>query len=345
MESILQQGKANILLDGQFGSTGKGSFAAFIATKEHIDIAVSNAAPNAGHTAIVGSKTIITKHLPISGVINNIPIYLNAGARINPRILLEECTKYNVDKSLITIHPRACVIDESCIAAEKDPNSSETKIASTQSGVGEASTQKIHRYPNAVAENSDILKSNFNIAKIDLNSEIISGKTILIEMPQGYDLGINEGFSYPYCTSHSITVPQALADANVHPNNFGNAILTMRTHPIRVGNLIDENNIEIGNSGPFYPDSEELSWADLNLKQEYTTNTKRIRRIATFSYQQYKRVTAEVLPTTIFLNFANYCSEKYLDNLVQNMLNIYKPEQLYLGYGPAITDIKLLEKP
>lgn len=340
---ILKQGKANILLDGQFGSTGKGSFAAFIATQEHIDIAVSNAAPNSGHTAITDDRHIISKHLPISGIINNIPIYLNAGARINPIILLEECSKYNVNKSLITIHPRACVIDDSCIDEEKDINSTETKIASTQSGVGAASARKIHRYPNAVAENSDVLKSNFTIAKIDLNHEITNGKTILIEMPQGYDLGINEGLSYPYCTSHSITVPQALADANIHPHNFGNAILTMRTHPIRVGNLVDNDGNEIGNSGPFYPDSTEIPWSKLNQKQEYTTNTNRIRRIATFSFQQYGRVTKEVLPTTIFLNFANYCSEDNLKELVNNMLNIYKPEQIYLGYGPSIADIKLLE--
>lgn len=46
----LAKGRVNILLDGQFGSTGKGLFAEYISKHNRIDIAITNAGPNAGHT-------------------------------------------------------------------------------------------------------------------------------------------------------------------------------------------------------------------------------------------------------------------------------------------------------
>lgn len=345
LPNLLEAGKVSVLCDGQFGSTGKGAFAAFLAQHCPPDIATSNAAPNAGHTAIVGGKTFITKHLPITGVLCKIPIYLNAGARINPDILFEECTKYGVDPRHITIHPRAAVITPDCIAEEQKAASSYAKIASTQSGVGAASARKIMRWPDAVAEACPKLADHFNIGHIDLNAAAESGKTILVEMPQGYGLGINEGFSYPYCTSHSITVPQALADANVHPKYFGKTLMTLRTYPIRVGHLTNTHGKTLGHSGAFYPDSTELTWQQLGQPPEKTTNTQRIRRVATFSFAQYKAVTAQALPETLFLNFANYCTEAALEDLVQNMFKIYRPQHLFLGFGPEVGDIQYYTQP
>ena len=67
----LSSGKFNILIDGQFGSTGKGLLANYIGMFNHIDIAVSNASSNAGHTFYnTDGKKIIVKHLPVSGIIN-----------------------------------------------------------------------------------------------------------------------------------------------------------------------------------------------------------------------------------------------------------------------------------
>ena len=337
---LLPQGKVSVLCDGQFGSTGKGSFAAYIAQHCPPDITTSNAAPNAGHTAVIGGKTIITKHLPIAGVLCGTPIYLNAGARIDPDILLEECAKYGVDRELVTIHPRAAVITPKSRSEEQSNASTYAKVASTQSGAGSALARKVMRHSDAVAENCSKLTAHFKVAKLDLNAEAAAGKTILIEMPQGYGLGINEGLAFPHCTSHSITVPQALADANIHPKHFGQTLMTLRTYPIRVGHLKDNSGNIIGESGAFYPDSTELTWADLNQEPEKTTNTKRVRRVATFSFEQYAEVMAQAMPEVLFLNFANYCKEAELEELVQKMLKIYTPKQLYLGFGPKVTDIQ-----
>ena len=47
----IKNGKASVLVDGQFGSTGKGLLAAYLALQpqNEVDIATTNASANAGH--------------------------------------------------------------------------------------------------------------------------------------------------------------------------------------------------------------------------------------------------------------------------------------------------------
>ena len=98
---MLKPGKLNITIDGQFGSTGKGLLNSYIAAHSTIDVAISNASPNAGHTFDLndgkGKRTCF--HLPVSGVVNsNTIIYLGAGSMIDPELLGWEL-KYFRDSS------------------------------------------------------------------------------------------------------------------------------------------------------------------------------------------------------------------------------------------------------
>jgi adenylosuccinate synthase len=94
---ILDSGKLNILIDGQFRSTGKGLLASYIACTNHIDIAVSNASANAGHTFYYHGDKHIVKQLPVTVVIRDrCLIYLCAGAIIHPPTLLAEIAKFNI---------------------------------------------------------------------------------------------------------------------------------------------------------------------------------------------------------------------------------------------------------
>ena len=129
-----------------------------------------------------------------------------------------------------------------------------------------------------------------------------------MEVPQGFSLSVNHGF-YPYTTSRNVTVAAALNDLGVHPSYLGSVHMSLRTYPIRVGNIVVDGQ-EIGNSGPFYPDSVELQWEDLGQTPERTTVTQRIRRIATFSLIQYKAALRVNKPDFVFLNFANYYKDE-----------------------------------
>lgn len=340
---LLQHGKVNVIIDGQFGSTGKGLWAGYVA--QHAEpgnwLAVTNAAPNAGHTYIspTGEK-FVTKHLPMFGVRNGVPMYLCAGAIINPRVLQEEMDTLGVKEEQILIHPNAAVITEEDIERERHRASTTTNLASTQSGVGMALSRKTMRYPDAIAIKhpwlQKMVKPNFSVSEWLKRGRDYGA---VMEVPQGIGLSLNDTPFYPYCTSRSVNVAQALSDCGVHPSLLGRVHMTLRTYPIRVGNIV-EDNIQLGYSGPFYMDSEEVTWNQLGQEKELTTVTKRVRRIATFSIDQYAKSCELIKPDVIFLNFCNYMKNEELKELITKMRRIYNPGDLYLGWGPKPTDIR-----
>lgn len=324
--------KLNIIIDGQFGSTGKGLLASYVAMINHIDIGITNASANAGHTFYYHNKKYILKQLPTSAIVSDrCTIYLCAGAIINPSTLLKEIAQYNIDMGRIAIHPRCAIITNNDINIELSPGSPATKLASTQSGVGNALARKINR---AATLAKDIPELSNMIKELDIQYLLDSGCTALMEVPQGFDLSLSSGLSYPHCTSREITVSAAMADAQVHPSYLGKVIACLRTYPIRVGNITNLNGVEVGYSGPFYSDSREISWEEIGVEPEYTTVTGRVRRVATFSMLQYKRMLSVIRPDYIFLNFANYLSKKELLELLAKL-----PEVTHLGFGPTHSDI------
>jgi adenylosuccinate synthase len=124
---------------------------------------------------------------------------------------------------------------------------------------------------------------------------------------------------------------KCLSDAQVHPNYLGNVMLTIRTYPIRVGNIYKDDEL-IGYSGPFYPDSKELTWGEIKEPAEKTTVTNRVRRVASFSKLQYERALHYIKPTHVFLNFSNYLKDS---QYVKKLICIFKETKLpdYIGVG------------
>lgn len=313
----LYKGKLNVLIDGQFGSTGKGLFSSFVAKNNTIDIAVSNSSTNAGHTFYFKGRKMVAKQLPVTGICSKAIIYLCAGAIINPEVLLEEIATFNIDVNKLFIHPNATIILPEDIETEQ--KGAAVHISSTQNGVGAALSRKISREA-LVAK--DIPKLQGYIKNFDLQEYISKGSTAFMEVPQGLDLSLNS-IMYPYCTSREINVQSALTDSGVHPHYLGKVIACIRTFPIRVGNL------EGGYSGPFYDDSKETTWDAIGVPKEYTTNTKRLRRVATFSFKQYHNMLKKLRPDYIFLNFCNYMkSRSELDALLDKL-----PEVTHLGFS------------
>lgn len=326
---MLKEGKLNILIDGQFGSTGKGLVASYIGWYNHVDIAITNASMNAGHTFYVNDTKYVTKHLPITGILNDkSTIYLCPGAIINPEFLIKELNDFDINPDRVFIHPRCAVIKD--IDIDYESEGSVKKIASTRSGVGSALIRKIDR-SSKLAMGHPLLQNM--IKDIDLAYYLDQGVIAGMEVPQGFSLSINSGYSYPHCTSREITVSSALSDAQLHPSYLGNVFVVIRTFPIRVGHIVEGGKI-VGNSGPFFPDSKETSWTKLGVDPEYTTNTKRVRRVATFSMIEYKKMLKMFRPDYIFLNFANYLNLRKLQILLKKL-----PEVTHVAFGPKIEDI------
>lgn len=105
---FIQKNKINIVVDGQFGSTGKGSATAYIAYNNHIDLACASLSPNSGHTFFWNDKKHVVKQLPVTGVIQKrCGIFLTADSVVNLDILSKEIDEFNIDPGRVFIHPRA----------------------------------------------------------------------------------------------------------------------------------------------------------------------------------------------------------------------------------------------
>lgn len=344
--------KASVLIDGQWGSTGKGLLAAYLASRGPIDLATTNASANAGHTTVFeNGEKLVCYHLPTSGVLcPHSTVYLNAGSIIDPELLFVEIGSSGISRSRVFIHPNAAVILPEDRATEAARTSGATSIGSTQKGVGAALARKLSRGPlgtiqQAVQEGVVHLPSGVTIKAIPLPDYLERqppGKgRMLVEVPQGSDLSLN-GVFYPYCTSREVSVSQALSDAGLHPHHLGEVIMSLRTYPIRVGHIYDSSGTKIGNSGPGWFDAPETSWEQLGVPAEITTVTKRPRRVFQWSAQQVRKSFSINRPTVVFLNFCNYLKDpgqlKLRVHDIAVAVGDRKVKMLY-GFGPKVSDI------
>lgn len=340
MKDWIEAGKMSIIMDGQFGSTGKGLISSIIATDEtDANWSVTNNASNAGHTFDLndglGKRTVY--HLPVYGVINKTAnIYLCAGAMVDIDTLRKEMLDFGVTKDRVFIHPNATII-EKCDKEGEANGSGASKIASTQKGCGHALARKLNRAGN-VAKNF-VSELPATVSDINLMRVMDKGESVVMEIPQGFGLSLNSMF-HPHCTSRDITVMQALNDARVHPSYLGPVVMSLRTYPIRVGNLVDKSTGEqVGYSGDVYPDQKEVSWEELDLPAELTTVTKRVRRVFTWSNTLFYDACDVNRPTHVFLNFCNYL--KSYDELWRILSVIGTRVPVYnivLGFGHSVSD-------
>lgn len=330
---------AYVLVDGQYGSTGKGALAALISATvgDRLTVVTTNAGPNSGHTGYYRQDEsseplpIITRQIPVAGVMCDHPVlvYLNGGAIIDPKVLKEETDKFGpLD---LWVHPNAAIIDPEYM----DDVPSLRSIASTGKGVGQALARKVLREPNVAKFRRELLNDICNIKEYEWDW---CRDVVFVETAQGFSLGINSSF-YPFTTSRECTVQQAITDARIPHNKVRKVIMSLRTYPIRVGDTAD------GTSGGCYSDQEEVSWSQLGVDPELTTVTKRVRRIFTWSRQQFCDALRINQPNALFLNFCQYVQDDAWSDFVAMVHNDYHkimggpPDFILYGWGPRPEDV------
>jgi len=356
-----------VIIDLQFGSTGKGLIAGYLSKTRDFDTVVSANMPNAGHTFVDerGGKWI-NKALPsglYSPALRNVGV--GPGAVFSPKQLAKEIDEM---RQRITTSPRVMIHECAALLypTHKTAEEALNPIASTMQGSAEACIQKMRREGiggNVVGYNGELLDGVFTNEGEPLSNFIVSAKGwdrtmresdhILCEGSQGYSLGINAGF-YPYCTSRDCTVWRLLADCSLPAVSTRTVIGTARVFPIRVGNTVG------GNSGSCYIDQKETSWEALRVEPEHTTVTGRVRRVFTFSEQQIRDAVFANGVDEVFLNFCNYDTGEAIrvakvinrigaENYAYRKLGIWEGSDLhfvrYLGFGPAAEHILELAGP
>jgi len=342
---LFRQRGVHCVVDGQFGSTGKGALSAWLAEQafmgERFDFAgaIYSGGPNSGHTCYFGDEKIVLKQLPTFAVYMSmhnlvVPVYLSAGAIIDRDILKAEAEKYsNVP---IFVHSNATIVTDEDRKAEETGSIAE--VAGTRSGTGAALVRKIQREPSAIARNS---LGNVATNVVLQNHRIkIEQHAYFMEVSQGFSLGINSEF-YPKVTSRECTVMQGLADARIPPRHLARVYMAVRTFPIRVG------NVDGYSSGDWYDDQYEVSWDKLGVEPEITTVTKRIRRVATFSYRQFIDACSANDPDFVFISHMDYINPDrrpyFIEDFQYALDEMDKRCNLIVGEGPRVEDIRMVE--
>lgn len=339
--------KCDVVVDLQFGSTGKGLIAGYLAKKYKYDTVVNANMPNAGHTFIDDSgRKWVHKVLPNGIVSPNLKnVMIGPGSVFDIERFFDEIiwSKDLLKDKVILVHQDAVVLQESHKHYEAENLNG---ISSTMQGSAAAMIEKILRNDAKDSRAKAVFDDFMEYQGITVEvvsphrwiQTIYEAESILLEGAQGYSLGINAGF-WPYCTSRDCTPARFMADCGVPLGFLRRVIGTARTYPIRVGNT------ENGYSGDGYTDQEEISWDDIGVAPEKTTVTGRVRRIFTFSNKQIQEAIAVCQPNEVFLNFANYCPkeiskiitdiEKYQQQMVAGGGSVR-----YVGWGPNEGDVQ-----
>ena len=138
----------------------------------------------------------------------------------------------------------------------------------------------------------------------EVNEAVDKNGKVLVEGTQGFGLSVYHSPHYPYATSRDTTASGFLSEVGVSPRLVTDIIMAIRTYPIRVA----------GKSGPL---KNEITWEEVRKRsgyptdiREFTTTTKKLRRIGLFDIELVKQAAMINRPTQIALHGADYLSHQ-----------------------------------
>jgi len=330
--------EVHVIYGGQFGSEAKRLFTEYYANEFKPDAIITNALPNSGGFDSVGDKW---SALPIGYPCK---LMISPGSAISLPNLWKEIGQLP-SKATVMIHRNAAVVQDKHLKGEE----SFVRIGSTMTGGAAAVLEKMERNPL-----STITAGNFGgelepmlLNNDDWIAEILACKKILVICAQGHSLSMNYGF-YPYTTSRNTSPAQAVADAGIPMQWVTKVIGCFRAFPIRVANRYAEDGEMVGWSGPCYNDQVEISWGAIGVPEEFTTVSKKVRRVFSFSQEQLAESVLLNGTTDIFLNFLNYVTPAiradFINKVGETLLQVSSVSGIrsnisFFGYGPTKEDI------
>ena len=284
-----------IIVGGQYGSEGKGKVVALLAETMNEPWVVRCGGPNSGHTVWLDGQERILRQVPTAAGHPNSMLMMSAGCAVDEDVLLDEVNTLELPKERVIIDPRAVLISD---ADRKEEELHLGHIASTCSGTGAALIRRMARSDDVpLASDSEKLRERVRIAPVAplLHSHLDVGGDVIVEGTQGFGLSLLHGLHWPCVTSRDTTAAGFAAEVGLSPRQITSIIMVIRTFPIRVG----------GNSGPL---KDEISWEDIqkssgamDLVPEFTSVTKRLRRVGQFDIDAVRMACEYNRPTAIAL--------------------------------------------
>ena len=288
-----------VVVGGQYGSEGKGKVCAHLALNGEADYVVRCGGPNSGHTVDRNGIVYELKQVPAGFVNPTTRLLISAGALINPKTLLQEIEQCRLDPLRLGIDGNAAIVEESDILAESSGDL-RARLGSTSQGVGATVARRVLRESGVrLAKDIPDFRGYVTSVRDELSLAARDNQRIVIEGTQGFGLSLYHTEEWPYCTSRDTTAHSFLSEVGLGVRDYA-VIMCLRTFPIRVG----------GNSGPL---PNEISWDAVQRISgypypiaEFTTTTKRLRRVAEFNFDVVARATVANCPTSIALHGADY---------------------------------------
>jgi adenylosuccinate synthase len=300
-----------VVAGGQYGSEGKGKVALHFAAATRARAVVRVGGPNSGHTACDEDGRLWTfRHLPTAALLDDVICVLPAGSYIDSEVLLREVASVQLPPDRLAIDPKATLVTATDAHAESRSDLG-GRIGSTETGTGAALTHRIARNGTDLFAAMDNRLSDYLTETTPLLRSLLSDDgRVLIEGTQGFGLSILHSPHYPFVTARDTTAAAFVGESGLSPVDVDQVVLTLRAFPIRVA----------GNSGPL---PRETSWEEVGRISravekivEYTSVTKRVRRVAEFDPDIVLRAIAANAPTHIVLNHVDYvdyrCREESL---------------------------------
>jgi adenylosuccinate synthase len=326
---FFKPGKLTVLMDGQFGSSGKGKVGSYVTQNADNWTFTCNAfMPQAGHwVRLKNGKEYFYQTFNSNVYQDNYDkCYIGPASVIELPAFFREKEENNIPSHKIGVSPVASILLDIDSQYERgttgfDGDKSFTAHSgtmmkgSTAHGCGSAVARKALRKSSVVlAKDVPELKEFICDVPNEILGRLGRGESGLLELAQGFPLSLHYSEFYPHTTSRNVTTAQAASDMFLPPNVLGPLIINFRTYPIRINNrkFIGNDGAHLswaqvmegvphtvleGNSGHWYPDQTEMTWEKITELSgsktpifEITSVTKLPRRVATFSIQNMKDV-------------------------------------------------------
>lgn len=299
-----------VVVGGQYGSEGKGKVSAFITKQEDIDICVRCGGPNSGHSFMDDAgKTVMLRQLPTGFVNPRARLLIPAGALIDPEIVRQEIELLGLSSDRVGIDRNSFIIEEKDRDEERRLMLRE-RLSSTLCGVGSAQARRILRGEDATLTKYALkghpwLSRFLTDVSDEVNVALDDKRKVLIEGTQGFGLSLYHSNHYPYTTSRDTTASSFLTEVGVSPRLVSEIVVVFRTFPIRVAGM---------QAGPL---QQEITWEDIQRESgypypiaEYTTVTRKIRRVARFDWEVARSAVSLNRPTRIAVMGLDYLDHK-----------------------------------
>lgn len=328
-----------VIVGGQYGSEGKGKVAHWWAKERSASVAVRTGGPNAGHTVEdLPNHPVVLRQLPTAAFLPDVTCVLGPGSYIDPELLLAELSITGINPARLLIDPNATVITEDDKVRERN-STLRASIGSTQSGTGAAVMKRIERRASTdLAHNDDRLRPFIAPVTPFFRSQLSSGRRIILEGTQGFGLSLLHSSTYPYVTSRDTSAAAFVSEVGLSPIDVDQVVMVLRAFPIRVS----------GNSGPL---PNEIDWKTVTKQAgsqspivEYTSVTKRVRRVARFHPEIVRSAIKVNAPTHIVLNHLDYIDYESFElnsptdrvsEFVENVELLIDSQIDYLGFSPS----------